>query len=54
LGKVFCPPVVNYSREVHARAAEELALLPEESSITEMLSGYAVKRSVPSKRSSAR
>ena len=31
-----CPPVVEYSREFQARAAEELALLPEESAIEEM------------------
>ncbi|PKP67412.1 MAG: hypothetical protein CVT86_01795 [Alphaproteobacteria bacterium HGW-Alphaproteobacteria-8] len=39
-----CPPVVEYSREFQARAAEELALLPEESAIAEMLSDYAVMR----------
>jgi hypothetical protein len=39
-----CPPVVAYSREVQARAAEELALLPEGSAIAEMLSDYAVMR----------
>jgi hypothetical protein len=32
-----CPPVVEYSREFQARAAEELALLPEGSAIAEML-----------------
>jgi len=36
--------VVEYSREFQARAAEELALLPEESAIAEMLSDYAVMR----------
>ncbi|RSK34176.1 hypothetical protein EJA01_08610 [Rhodovulum iodosum] len=39
-----CPPVVEYSREFQARAAEELALLPEGSAIAEMLSDYAVMR----------
>ncbi len=39
-----CPPVVEYSREFQARAAEELALLPERSAIAEMLSDYAVMR----------
>ena len=39
-----CPPVVEYSREFQAKAAEELALLPEGSAIAEMLSDYAVMR----------
>lgn len=39
-----CPPVVDYGREFQARAAEELALLPEGSTIAEMLSDYAVMR----------
>ena len=39
-----CPPVVEYSREFQARAAEELALLPEGSAIEEMLADYAVMR----------
>lgn len=39
-----CPPVVDYNREFQARAAEELALLPEGSMIAEMLSDYAVMR----------
>ncbi|MCV2882467.1 hypothetical protein [Actibacterium sp. XHP0104] len=39
-----CPPVVAYSREFQARAAEELALLSEGSAIAEMLSDYAVMR----------
>ena len=39
-----CPPVVEYSREFQARAAEELALQPEESAIAEMLADYAVMR----------
>ncbi len=37
-----CPPVVEYSREFQARAADELALLPARSAIAEMLSDYAV------------
>lgn len=36
--------MVDYSREVQARAADELALLPEHSAIAEMLSDYAVMR----------
>jgi len=36
--------VVEYGRERQARAAEELARLPEGSMIAEMLSDYAVMR----------
>ena len=43
-GLAACPPVVEYSRELQAQAAEELALLPEGSAISEMLSDYAVMR----------
>ena len=43
-GVGMCPPVVEYSREFQARAAEELALLPEGSVIEEILSDYAVMR----------
>lgn len=39
-----CAPVVEYSREFQARAAEELASLPHGSAIAEMLSDYAVMR----------
>lgn len=39
-----CAPVVEYSRESRARAAEELALLPEGSAIAEMLADYTVIR----------
>ena len=39
-----CPPVVEYSREVQARAAEELNALPVGSAVAEMLSDYAVMR----------
>lgn len=43
-GQGTCPPVVEYRREFQARAAEELALLPEGSVIADMLSDYAVMR----------
>ena len=39
-----CPPVVEYGREFQARAAEDLALLPQGSAVAEMLSDYAVMR----------
>ena len=40
-----CPPVVEYSRERQALAAEELAgLLPDGSAVAEMLADYAVMR----------
>ncbi|KAB2787834.1 hypothetical protein F9K97_07560 [Brucella anthropi] len=39
-----CPPVVEYSREFQARAADELDLLPERSAIAEMLADYSVMR----------
>jgi len=39
-----CPPVVEYSREFQARAADELDLLPEGSAIAEMLADYGVMR----------
>ncbi len=39
-----CPPVVEYSREFQARAAEELALLPDGSAIIEIMEDYAVVR----------
>lgn len=39
-----CPPVVEYSRELQARAAEELASLPVGSATAELLSDYAVMR----------
>ena len=41
---IVCPPVVQYSREAQARAAEELNSLPDGSVIAEMLSDYAVLR----------
>lgn len=43
-GPGACPPVVEYSSEFQARAAEELDLLPEGSAIAEMMSNYAVMR----------
>lgn len=39
-----CPPVIEYSREFQAHAAEELDLLPDGSAIAEMLSDYTVMR----------
>ena len=39
-----CPPVVEYGREFQARAAEDLALLPQGSAVAEMLSDYALMR----------
>ena len=39
-----CPPVVEYSHEIQARAADELMLLPEPSTVTDMISDYAVMR----------
>jgi hypothetical protein len=39
-----CPPVVEYSRELQAQAAEELALLPYGSAVVEMMGDYAVMR----------
>lgn len=40
----ICPPVVEYSREFQARAADELDLLPEGSALAEMLADYSVMR----------
>lgn len=39
-----CPPVVEYSREFQARAAEELASLPDGANIAAMLSDYDLLR----------
>lgn len=36
------PPVVEYSREFQAGAAEELRLLPDGSAIVQMLADYSV------------
>ena len=43
-GLAACPPVVEYSREFQARAAEELELLPDGSTVVEMMGDYAVMR----------
>lgn len=43
-GVAVCPPVVEYSREFQARAAEELAFFPGRSAIAEMLSDHTVLR----------
>ena len=43
-GLAACPPVVEYSGEFHARAAEELAMLPDGSAVVEMMGDYAVMR----------
>ena len=43
-GARACPPVVEYRREFQARAAEELALLPDGSAIVAMMGDYAVIR----------
>ena len=39
-----CPPVVEYSRDFLARAADELASLPVGSAIEQMLADYQVMR----------
>ena len=39
-----CPPVVEYSAEFQERAAAEVEVLPADSSLSEMLSDYAVMR----------
>ena len=39
-----CPPVVEYSRELQARASEELANLPDGSAVVEMMADYVVMR----------
>ena len=43
-GVAACPPVVDYSREFQAQAAEELELLPNGSTVVEMMGDYAVMR----------
>jgi len=43
-GFAACPPVVEYSRELQARAAEEIAMLPDRSAVIEMMGDYAVLR----------
>lgn len=39
-----CPPVVEYTCEFQARAAVELAMLPERSAIIQMMGDYSVMR----------
>lgn len=39
-----CPPVVEYSAGFQARAAEEVAMLPQSSAAVEMLKDYAITR----------
>ncbi len=39
-----CPPVVEYSSEFQARAADELKPLPDGSAVAEMMGDYAVMR----------
>ncbi len=36
--------LLPYTREFQARAADELALLPEQSAVAEMLADYSVMR----------
>ncbi len=43
-GLSACPPVVEYSREPQAQAAEELAKLPNGSPVIEMMGDYVVMR----------
>jgi len=44
VGVAACPPVVDYRREFQARAAEEMAMLPDGSAVVEMMSDYVVMR----------
>lgn len=39
-----CVPVIEYSQEFQATAAEELNTLPDGSAVSEMLTDYAVMR----------
>jgi hypothetical protein len=43
-GVAACPPVKEYSRELQAQAAVELALLPDGSAVVEMMGDYAGMR----------
>lgn len=43
-GLSACPPAVEYSHGLQARAADELLLLPERSVLAEMMSDYVVLR----------
>ncbi len=44
VGVAACPPVVDYGKEFQARAAEELAAMPDGSAVVEMMADYAVMR----------
>lgn len=44
VGVAACPPVVEYSREFQAQAAEEMAMLPDGSAVVEMMADYAAMR----------
>jgi hypothetical protein len=44
VGAIACPPFVECSSDIQARAAEELAMLPDESAVIEMMGDYAVLR----------
>jgi len=44
VGVAACPPVVEYSREFQARAAGEMAMLPDGSAVVEMVADYAAMR----------
>ncbi len=43
-GTAVCPPVIECGREFQARAAEELARLPDGSAVVQMMGDYAVLR----------
>jgi hypothetical protein len=43
-GLAAFPPVMEYSRELQVRAAEELGFLPDGSAVVEMMGDYAVMR----------
>ena len=43
-GVAVCPPVVEYSWEFQARAAEELAVLPHGTAAAQMMGDYAAMR----------
>jgi hypothetical protein len=43
-GRAVCLPVVEYSREMQVRVAEELAALPQRAVIVEMMADYTVIR----------
>jgi hypothetical protein len=43
-GVAACHPVVEYSAEFQAQAAEELAVLPDVSVVVEMMADYVVMR----------